>query len=241
MSLYSSIHDSAHDPADFLKTLPLFQSLDDDSLNELAASLQRREFAAGVTLFHQDMPGMMLYLIDTGFVRIFSLGRTGQELTFEIFGPGDIFGELSILDNKHHSASAITLCPSAVWLVHKSAIDSLLDSQPGVAKEMIRILVKRIRSRALYTEAMTFQDVQGRVAFSLVKLAERFGKQTDEGIAIDLPLTQVDLGAIIGVTRESVNKALANLRSANLVQMDGTNIIILNNTGLIKMIQDRGR
>lgn len=241
MSLYSSIHDHGSDPVAFLKKQSLFQPLSDDKLEELAGTLQRREFAAGVTLFHQDMPGMMLYLIDKGHIRIFSLGRTGQELTFEIFGPNDIFGELSILDNKHHSASAITLSHSVVWLMPKVTMDSLLDEYSSVAKEMIRILVKRIRARALYTEAMTFQDVQGRVAFSLVRLAERFGRVTDEGLAIDLPLTQVDLGAIIGVTRESVNKALATLRAANLVLIDGTNIIIKNNPGLIRMIQERGR
>jgi CRP-like cAMP-binding protein len=221
--------------------MPLFKSLDEDQRKELARSLQRREFAAGVTLFHQDMPGMMLYLIDKGHVKIFSLGRTGQELTFEIFGQHDIFGELSILDNKHHSASAITLSHSVIWLLPKTAIDKLLDSNTSVAKAFIRILVNRIRARALYTEAMTFQDVQGRLAFSLVQLAERFGTPTENGIKIDLPLTQVDLGAIIGVTRESINKALTTLRTANLVQVEGTSIIIQNNHGLIRMIQDRGR
>ena len=169
MSLYSSIHDAGHKPVVFLKKLPLFQSLSETHLEELGQKLQRREFAAGVTLFHQDMPGMMLYMIDKGHVRIFSLGRTGQELTFEIFGATDIFGELSILDNKHHSASAITLSPSVIWLMPKSVVDELLDTSPVVAKELIRILVNRIRSRAIYTEAMTFQDVQGRVAFSLLR------------------------------------------------------------------------
>ena len=109
MSLYSQTHSPRHQPVEFLKTISLFKSLGDEDLEGVAATLQRREFAAGVTLFHQDMPGMMLYMIQTGCVRIFSLGRTGQELTFEIFGPTDVFGELAVLDDKHHSASAITI------------------------------------------------------------------------------------------------------------------------------------
>jgi CRP-like cAMP-binding protein len=235
--LYSSARNSLHDPVDFLRGVTLFEALDDEKLDDVARTLQRRDFAAGVTLFHQDMPGMMLYMIEKGCVRVFSLGRTGQELTFEIFGPKEVFGELSILDDKHHTATAITVLPSVIWLMPKSALDELLHS----ALAMIRILVKRIRSRAQYTEAMTFQDVQGRVAYALTNLAERFGVDTDQGLEIDIPLTQVDLGSIIGVTRESVNKALATLRAQDMVSLEGSRLFVLNMAGLQKMIQDRGR
>lgn len=241
MSLYSTIHEPGHDPVTFLRSLALFNHLPEDELDHVAQTLQRRQFAAGVTLFHQDMPGIMLYIIESGYVRVFSLGRTGQELTFEIFGGGDVFGELSILDDKLHSASAITLAPSVVWLLPKSTMDRLLDAYPQVGKEMIRILVKRVRSRALYTEAMTFQDVQGRVAYCLLNLADQFGRSTSEGMEIDLPLTQVDLSAIVGVTRESVNKALSSLRTLDIVQIDGTRIILLEPARLRQMIQARGR
>jgi CRP-like cAMP-binding protein len=241
MSLYSSIRNSRHDPAAFLRRVSLFESIGETTLEEAAQTMQRRDFAAGVTLFHQDMPGMMLYIIETGCVRVFSVGRTGQELTFEIFGPRDVLGELSILDDKHHTATAITILPSVIWLMPKSALDELLAGSSATAMAMIRILVKRIRSRAQYTEAMTFQDVQGRVAYALINLAERFGAESVNGLEIDIPLTQVDLGSIIGVTRESVNKALATLRAQELVSLDGSRLSILNLGGLQRMIQDRGR
>ncbi len=242
MSLYSNIHKTRGDPEAFLRVVSLFESLDETQRVEAAKTLQRREFAAGVTLFHQDMPGMMLYMIESGCVRAFSLGRTGgQELTFEIFGPNDIFGELSILDDRHHTATAITVLPSVIWLMPKTALDGLLNTSVGIAQGMIRILVKRLRARAQYAEAMTFQDVQGRVAYALVNLAEKFGMEREQGFEIDIPLTQVDLGSIIGVTRESVNKALATLRSQNLVHLEGSRLFILSMSGLLKMIQDRGR
>jgi CRP-like cAMP-binding protein len=128
-----------------------------------------------------------------------------------------------------------------IWLMPKSALDELLAGSSATAMAMIRILVKRIRSRAQYTEAMTFQDVQGRVAYALINLAERFGAESVNGLEIDIPLTQVDLGSIIGVTRESVNKALATLRAQELVSLDGSRLSILNLGGLQRMIQDRGR
>lgn len=241
MSLYSTIRNAGPDPNSFLRKVVLFEGLDEDQLSRLAATMQRRQFAAGVTLFHQDMPGMMLYLIESGVVRIYSIGRTGQELTFELFGAGDVFGELSILDDKHHSASAITLTPTAVWMLPKSEVDSLLDTHIGTARALIRLLVLRIRSRAIYTEAMTFQDVQGRLAYVLSNLAERFGKEVSGGVEIDLPVTQFDLSTIIGVTRESVNKALATLRTAGLVELDGSRLVITNRQGMVNLLQNRGR
>ncbi|HUF38958.1 MAG TPA: Crp/Fnr family transcriptional regulator [Anaerolineales bacterium] len=241
MSLYSNIHKNRGDPEAFLAGNALFEALDDSQRRDAAGTLQWRKFAAGVTLFHQDMPGMMLYMIETGCVRVFSLGRTGQELTFEIFGPNDILGELSILDDKHHTATAITILPSVIWLMPKPAVDALLNSDPRFAQAMIRILVKRLRARAQYAEAMTFQDVQGRVAYALLNLADRFGVAGEGGLEIDIPLTQVDLGSIIGVTRESVNKALAALRTMDLVHLEGSRLFIIDRGGLQKMIQDRGR
>lgn len=241
MSLYSTVPDPESDPGRFVKKISLFNHLPDDDLQPVVQSLQRRQFAANVTLFHQDMPGIMLYMIESGHTRIFSLGRTGQELTFEIFGPGDIFGELSILDEKPHSASAITLSPSVIWMAPKRVIDQLLNDHPEVGKEMIRVLVRRVRSRARYAEAMTFQDVQGRVAYTLLNLAEQFGSAGEEGLEIELPLTQVDISAIIGVTRESVNKALVHLRANDMVKIEGTRITLLKPGALRMILQARGR
>ena len=95
MSLYSNIGDVPQDAAAFLDSLPLFAGLSHDQLSEVAGRMKRRSFAPGVTLYHQDMPGLMLYMIEEGSVRLFSIGRTGQELTLGIFGEGEIFGELS--------------------------------------------------------------------------------------------------------------------------------------------------
>jgi CRP-like cAMP-binding protein len=128
-----------------------------------------------------------------------------------------------------------------IWLMPKTALDELMHDHPRIAQAIIRLLVQRIRARALYTEAMTFQDVQGRVAYVLVNLAERFGVETGGSLEIVVPLTQVDLGSIIGATRESVNKALATLRSQDLVHLEGSRMFILSMIGLQRMIQERGR
>jgi CRP-like cAMP-binding protein len=241
MSLYSKVPSSSPEAVEFLHTLPLFADLNQDQLKHVAMRIQRREFAPGVTLFHQDMPGTMMYMIETGSVRVISIGRTGQELTLNVIGPGEIFGELSILDGQQRSATALTLAPTEVWLLSQADLKEFMREYPSVNQAMIQILVERVRSTARRLEAMTFQDVLGRLAYELLSLAERRGKPCEEGVEITVPLTQVELATMVGATRESVNKAVSVLRVQNLVDVDGTRWFLLDPAGLQHILHERGR
>jgi CRP-like cAMP-binding protein len=106
---------------------------------------------------------------------------------------------------------------------------------------MIQILVERVRATARRLEAMTFQDVLGRLSYELLSLAERSGVPCEEGIEITIPLTQVDLATMVGATRESVNKAVSVLRDQKVVEVDGTRWIILDPKGIQQILHDRGR
>lgn len=241
MSLYSSIPSAPPGAQEFLSTLSLFAELDQDQLELVATRIHRRAFAPGVTLFHQDMPGTMMYMIESGSVRLISIGRTGQELTLNVLGPGEVFGELSILDGQQRSATAITLAPTVVWLLAQSDIKEFMAIYPSVNQAMIQILVERVRATARRLEAMTFQDVLGRLAYELLSLAERSGQLSEEGIEITIPLTQVDLATMVGATRESVNKSVSILRTQNLVDVDGTRWFLLDPEGMQQILYERGR
>jgi CRP-like cAMP-binding protein len=221
--------------------MPLFAGLDDEQMNEISARLRRRSFAPGVTLFHQDMPGSSVYLIEKGRVRVFILGRTGIEISLNVVGPGDILGELALLDNKAHSATALTLEPCVVWILARSDMEEFLERYPAIAQALLRILTARVRGSTHLIEALAFQDVQGRLAYRLLFLAERHGRQSPEGIEIAVPLTQGELATMVGATRESVNKALTVLRSSDLIRIEGARLTVTNREGLQQMIIDRGR
>ncbi len=241
MSLYSNIPSAPPGGQEFLAGLTLFADLEAQQLEQIAQRVQRRTFALGVTLFHQDMPGTMMYMIETGSVRVISIGRTGQELTLNVLGPGEIFGELSILDGQQRSATAITLVPTVVWLLSQADLKEFMSKYPPVNQAMIQILVERVRATARRLEAMTFQDVLGRLAFELLSLAERSGQPDEKGIEITIPLTQVDLASMVGATRESVNKAVSVLRSKELINVDGTRWFLQDPAGIQQILYERGR
>jgi CRP-like cAMP-binding protein len=241
MSFYSNIPSAPPGAPEFLSSLPLFADLTEDQLDQIAQRVQRRTFAFGITLFHQDMPGTMMYMIESGSVRVISIGRTGQELTLNVLGPGELFGELSLLDGQQRSATAITLAPTVAWLLSQADLKEFMHKYPPVNQAMILILVERVRSIARRLEAMTFQDVLGRLAYELLSLAERSGQPSDKGVEITIPLTQVDLATMVGATRESVNKSVSILRSKGLIDFDGTSWFLQDPAGLQKILYERGR
>jgi CRP/FNR family cyclic AMP-dependent transcriptional regulator len=220
----------------FLGSIPLFAEVDRETLSDISARIQFRTFGNGMTLFHQDMPGMTLYMIAEGYVRLYSMGQTGQEFTYYIYGPTEVFGELSLLDNGYHAASCITLTPIKIWLLSKDHLFEVLQEYPAINIRLLRIIASRVRSTTRKAEAMAFQDVQGRLAYEMLDLEKKCGHEAEEGILIDIPLNQNDLASMVGATRESVNKALSTFRSKNLIKMSGPNIVITDRRGLEQML-----
>jgi CRP/FNR family transcriptional regulator, cyclic AMP receptor protein len=242
MSLYSTTLNLLPGAGEFVQGFPLFTNLPQQQIARLAKCIQHRSFAPGVILFHQDMPGSrILYMIDSGWVRIFSIGRTGQELTHTILGKGDILGEMSLLDKKNHSATAMTITQTEIWLLPGIEFEELLENYPVVSKALVAILITRLRSAINHAESLTFQDVLGRLAYEILHLADLHGKNIGEVVEIDFPLTQGDLATMVGATRESVNKALSALRSENLISLESSSIILHNLIGLKQIVFERGR
>jgi CRP/FNR family cyclic AMP-dependent transcriptional regulator len=241
MSLYSRSPNAQVRAVRFLKNSPLFESLPDQDLEEAAHRLRPRTYDSGVTLFHQDMPGSTLYLIESGCVRVFAVGLTGQEHTFDIFGPGDFFGELSLLDGKFRSATAITLDKTGLWLLPKEALEEFLIKYQGLTLALVKALAGRVRASASHMESIIFHDVLGRLAVHILNLTGRYGKSNGHETVIEIPLSQADLGTIVGATRESVNKGLSVLRKWGLVKIDCGLLTVLDPRGLRDVIYQRGR
>lgn len=241
MSLYSNIRQDYDEARSFLKSVPLFTGLEDDQLDDVINRASYRRFAPTVTIFHQDMPGTMLYLIESGCVRIFSLGKTGQELTLSILGPKEMFGELALLDRKPHSASAVTMNETVVWMLSLRDFEDLLDRYPSILREINVTLVNRLRKTTHLVEALIFEDILGRLAYQFLHLMDQYGQTVSDGIVIDVPLTQAELATLVGATRESVNKCISIMRSQNLIRTEEAKITLINPSGLRRIIHERGR
>jgi CRP/FNR family cyclic AMP-dependent transcriptional regulator len=203
-----------------LRRVNLFETLSDADLQDLADCLGKRTFAGDMILFHKGSPSQALYLIESGKVRIFALSGAGQEITFDIYGPGECFGETALLDGQIRSAGAIALEPTVVYTLQRDAFLHCLEKHPALARRALALLAD-----------LAFLDVPARVAAVLVELASRYGIEHG-GVEIALHLTQSELASWVCASREMVNKVLAAYRDQGLITMEGHMIVIADLAGL---------
>ncbi len=223
------------DARELLRKAPLFAGLQSDALDGLAARLRRRTFKRGTMIFHKDQAGDALYLIETGRVRIFLPAESGKELTVNLHGPGDVLGELSLLDGRPRSASAETLDDTSAFTLTRDEFTTYVTANPQLAVAIIELLSNRLRHVTDYAESLAHLDVHARLARMLLEMAERYGVKRN-GVEIDFELTQADLAAMVGATRERVNRALADFRAQSLIELRGRKIVLLDATRLRQRI-----
>lgn len=223
------------DSKELLKKASLFSQLSDDTLGDLAAQLRRRAFRRGTIIFHKDQAGDALYVVDSGRIRIFLPTPGGEELTVDVAGPGDVFGELALLDGRPRSASAESLEDAVTFSISREEFQKYLARNPRLAVSLVELLSSRLRHVTEYAESLAFLDVHARLARMLLEMAERYGVQKD-GTEIDFDLTQADLGTMVGATRERVNRALAAFRAQGLIELRGRKIVLLDTNRLRQRI-----
>lgn len=221
--------------SDLLRRIPLFSSLSDDELALLTERLRRRAFGKGVVIFHEGDPGEWMHIIESGRVRIFAASESGQEISVNIYGPGEVFGELSVLDGLPRSAGAIAIEDTVTLTLHRNDFWEQMSHSPHMARGIIQVLTRRLRYTTGYAESLAFLDVCGRVAARLLEMGERYGVRR-EGIEIELHLTQGELASWVGASRESVNKVLRLLHDQGAIDIRGSHITLLDEGRLRSLI-----
>ena len=227
-------------PTDALKKVPFFNQLNQEEATALADRLVPRSFSADQIIFHLGDPGGLLYIITDGKVKISNSTPEGQEALLAILGTGDFFGELALLDDAPRSATAEAIEPTETLTLHRDEFVHFLSDNPEFAYQVMQTLAKRIRHLNDQISDVFFLDLNGRLARTLLNLSQRHGQQIDDGILIDISLTQTDLAEMTGATRVSINKTLGRFRRAGWVKVDGRNLIILDRPALQNLIQLAG-
>ena len=185
--------------------------------DDLVQRGRKRRYRSGDTLFHEGDSSDWVAVLLSGRVKVSYYTETGSEVMLAVRDPGELLGELSAFDSSPRSATVTAMEPVEALVLTAAAFHQFLETHPRLALFLVRSLVARLRDADVKrVEFGTFDSV-GRVARRLVELADRFGRETPEGIAIDLPITQQELAGWTGTSRESVAKALQALRKLGWV------------------------
>ena len=214
---------------DVLRAVPLFAELDDAAYAALSGRLTRGALARGEDLFREGDPGDALHVIVDGKVKICRTAADGRENVIAILGRGDLLGELSLFDAQPRGATATAVVDSDLVTLAKGDFHAWLGECPEVSYDLLRALAVRLRQTNEAMADLVFTDVPGRIAKTLLGLAERFGAREDNGaIRVEHDLTQEELAQLIGASRETVNKALADFASRGWLRVDGRAVVLLD-------------
>jgi CRP/FNR family transcriptional regulator, cyclic AMP receptor protein len=209
-----------------LRRVPFLAILPDAEIAWLAERMRPRQYRAGTTIFHRDDPGSTLHVINNGLVKLVLASPEGREVTVGILDAGDFFGELALLDGGARSASAVALEAVETLTLDREPFIAMLERHPQVATALLGVLGDRLRRTDELIQDILFLDLPGRLAKQLLSLADERGVSTPEGIRIDLRLSQSELAAIIGATRESVNRCLNAYADRGILELDRDTITL---------------
>jgi CRP/FNR family transcriptional regulator len=211
-----------------LAKVPIFSGLTESELGFLTQRTVARHYSAGEMVFAEGEPCAGLYVVESGNVRIFKSSASGREQVLSIDGPGGSIAELPVFDGGNYPASATAVDGVTLLFVSKQDFQALCLAHPHVPLKVLKVVGARLRRLVGIIEELSFTTVRHRLASYVLRLAQKSGKRTADGVEVALPITNQELAAQIGTVRELVSRNLSRLQAEGMLKIDGRNVVICN-------------
>ena len=220
-----------------IRKAPIFSGLDASAADALRASMNLVKLRKGQSLFKEGDDGDHLFVVSSGKVKLGTKSIDGRENLLMILGPRDMFGELSLFDSGPRTATATAVTDSKLLALGQDKVIPWVKEHPEVSLQLLARLASRLRRTNEVVGDLVFSDVPGRVAKALIDLGVKFGDKRSEGLFVNHDLTQEELAQLVGASRETVNKALADFAQRGWLRLEARSVMILDYERLLK----RGR
>lgn len=209
-----------------LRGCPLFAPCPDGVLADVGRRLRHRHFRRNEVIFHQGDIGDSFHIIAAGGVKIVLPSAEGEEAIIASLKPGDFFGDMALLDTSPRSATATAIEVTETLTLPREQFLRLLQEDPELVRALLRALAEELRRLTGHVEELHFLDLAGRLSMRLVRLARDADPEATGRCELDWPFTQSDLAAMIGGTRQSVNKLLSGLVEDGLISIERDTLVI---------------
>jgi CRP-like cAMP-binding protein len=204
----------------------LFQCLSDEELRLLAERFIERRLRPGQLIFYQGDPADSLYLVGDGRVRVFVTSEAGEVMVLATLQAGDIFGEIALIDGGTRSASAESLGQSTLLSLTRSVFLDLVHENPRLTDALLESLGGFVRRLTEHSADLVFLDLPGRLAKYLLGLVQEKGGSEGEPVELELELTQTELAAMVGGSRQSVNQILHSFERRGYLEVKGRHMVV---------------
>jgi CRP/FNR family cyclic AMP-dependent transcriptional regulator len=222
-----------------LLACPLFAVMQQAELDAVLQMATERRVRRGQTIFQKGDAGSSMMAVLRGRVRISAVSAEGKEVTLNVINPGEVFGEIALLDGKPRSADAAAIDDTQLLLLERRLVLPFLQSNQDLLLRLLAVLCDRLRRTSVALEDLALFDLPVRLARVLGQLAEDYGRTVSNGIRIDFKLSQRDLSTLVASSRESVNKQLRVWRKDGVIDMESGYIILRQPTVFRAMLSPR--
>ena len=219
---------------DILSRAGIFQGVDPVAVQHLIEQMETVRYPRGTTIFDEGEPGDRLYIITSGKIKLARHAPDGRENLLTVMGPSDMFGELSIFDPGPRTSSAVCVTEVTAATMNSEMLKQWVADHPAIAQQLLRVLARRLRRTNANLADLIFTDVPGRVAKTLLQLANRFGMQEGGALRVNHDLTQEEIAQLVGASRETVNKALATFAHRGWIRLEGKSVLIVDTEHLAR-------
>jgi CRP-like cAMP-binding protein len=213
---------------DYLKYVPIFAELDDETLNIISKLGIRKTFKKDSVVLFEHETGSALFVIISGKVKISRVSEDGKEVILTILSDSDFFGEMAIIDGQSRSANVTAMEDTDILIVQRNDFIQLLHDYPEISISLLQELTKRLRIADMKIKSLSLKDAEGKVATVILQLADDIGKIRQGTVEIDKLPFQHDLANMAGTSRETISRTLHSFAKKGLVELDGTKLRILD-------------
>jgi CRP-like cAMP-binding protein len=218
-----------------LEKIELFKSLSDDEIKELSPYLSEKSYKKKEHIFSEGNAPEWFYIVSKGKVKITKLSHEGKEIILEVISPYDIFGGVAVLRNIPYPANAVAMEDSEVLRISRKNLMRLADRFPHLMHALALELGDRVKNSLDSLKNIALERVEARIAALLLKLANKVGVETKEGLLIDMRLTKQDVADMVGTTVETSIRTFSKFKKEGLVQDANGKFVIKDKEGLMTL------
>lgn len=219
------------------RKIPLLSYLTDDEFNRMSSNFEVKEYNKGDHIFNTGDPASKMYIIYSGFMKITINLSDGREQLLYLYHPGDFVGGLNLLSGDTYVYNGIALKQCTVITIFKQDFNDILLNNNKFALSLLNKSYERIRRSEALIDRLSVINADLKMAKSLINLVKSYGKQTDDGMLLDLTITQEELGSYSGMTRETASRKLKQFEEDGLIEQKGRGKILIKDIkGLMDLV-----
>jgi len=215
---------------EFLRSVPIFSELADETLSQLSQSGSVQSFTKESIILSEKEAGSALFIIISGKVKISRISSedSDKEVILSILNPSDFFGEMSLLDGMDRSATATAMDDSKIFIIQRNDFLQLLHDHPDVSIALLQELTQRLRGAGMKIKALSLKDAEGKVATVLLQLADDVGKIKQGVVEIEKLPFQHELANMAGTSRETISRTLHAFAKKGQIELEGSKLRIVD-------------